>query len=112
MTLTTADGPAFIRLMKHYVIDYTNRNDQSQTAAIMEPDYLLRMGEHRVQGRDTAYHAATAKQMDQFPNLCMAPLAFTAMADARGAGSDFMPGMARSWSATGWSRIICRADIS
>jgi hypothetical protein len=71
MTLTTADGPAFIRLMKHYVIDYTNRNDQSQTAAIMEPDYLLRMGEHRVQGRDTAYHAATAKQMDQFPNLCL-----------------------------------------
>lgn len=69
MNLTTADGPAFIRLMKHYVIDYTNRNDQSQTAAIMEPDYVLRMGEHVVEGRDTAYHAATAKQMDQFPNL-------------------------------------------
>jgi hypothetical protein len=71
MTLSTADGPAFIRLMKHYVIDYTNRNDQSQTPLIMEPDYLLRMGEHFVRGRDTNYHAATAKQMDQFPDLCL-----------------------------------------
>ncbi len=71
MTLSTADGPAFVRLMKHYVIDYTNRNDQSQTVHIMEPDYELRMGDHRLQGRDGPYHAATAKQMDQFPNLCL-----------------------------------------
>lgn len=71
MNLTTANGPDFIRLMKHYVIDYTNRNDQTQTAEIMEPDYLLRMGDHLVRGRDTNYHAATAKQMDQFPNLCL-----------------------------------------
>jgi hypothetical protein len=69
MTLTTAHGPAFLALMRHYVIDYTNRNDQSQTPAIMEPDYVLRMGEHVVSGRDTAYHAATAKQMAQFPGL-------------------------------------------
>jgi hypothetical protein len=71
MNLTVADGPAFVRLMKHYVLDYTNRNDQSQTPAIMEPDYLLRMGDHHVRGRDGEYHAATAKQMDQFPNLCL-----------------------------------------
>jgi hypothetical protein len=71
MTLGTADGPAFIRLMKHYVIDYTNRNDQTQTATIMEPEYELRMGDHLLCGRDTAYHAATAKQMTQFPNLCL-----------------------------------------
>jgi hypothetical protein len=71
MTLTVADGPAFVRLMKHYVLDYTNRNDQSQTPAIMESDYLLRMGEHRLRGRDTEYHAATAKQMNQFPHLCL-----------------------------------------
>lgn len=66
-----ADGPAFVRLMKHYVIDYTNRNDQTQTAFIMEPDYELRMGDHLLRGRDSEYHAATAKQMDQFPNLCL-----------------------------------------
>lgn len=71
MSLSIADGPAFLRLMKHYVLDYTNRNDQTQTAAIMEPDYLLRMGDHEVRGRDTGYRAATAKQMDQFPNLCL-----------------------------------------
>lgn len=71
MSLGVDDGPAFVRLMKHYVIDYTNRNDQSQTPLIMEDDYLLRMGDHLVRGRDTAYHAATAKQMDQFPGLCL-----------------------------------------
>lgn len=71
MTLSVADGPAFLRLMKHYVLDYTNRNDQSQTPSIMEPDYLLRMGDHFVRGRDGDYHAATAKQMDQFPHLCL-----------------------------------------
>jgi hypothetical protein len=71
MTLSVADGPAFVRLMKHYVIDYTNRNDQSQTPHIMEPDYVLRMGDHVLKGRDSAYHDATAKQMKQFPNLCL-----------------------------------------
>jgi hypothetical protein len=69
MILGIADGPAFLRLMKHYVLDYTNRNDQAQTPAIMEEDYLLRMGDYRVRGRDSEYHAATAKQMDQFPHL-------------------------------------------
>ena len=71
MSLSVADGPAFLRLMKHYVLDYTNRNDQSQTPAIMEPDYVLRMGDELVCGRDTQYHAATARQMAQFPNLCL-----------------------------------------
>jgi hypothetical protein len=71
MTLSTDDGPAFIRLMKHYVLDYTNRNDQSQTVQIMEPDYELGMGDHRLRGRDSDYHDATAKQMTQFPNLCL-----------------------------------------
>lgn len=69
MTLSLADAPAFLRLMKHYVVDYTNSHDQAETKGIMEPDYLLRMGPHLVQGRDTAYHAATRKQMDQFPGL-------------------------------------------
>ncbi len=67
--LSVADAPAFLRLMKHYVVDYTNSHDQAETAPIMEPDYLLRMGPHFVQGRDSAYHAATRKQMDQFPGL-------------------------------------------
>ncbi len=69
--LSVADGPAFLRLMKHYCIDYTNSHDQAETAAIMEPGYLLRMGPHFVEGRDTAYHAATARQMEQFPGLML-----------------------------------------
>ena len=67
--LSVADGPAFLRLMKHYVVDYTNSHDQAETAKIMEPDYHLRMGPYDVVGRDTAYYAATRKQMDQFPGL-------------------------------------------
>lgn len=67
--LSIADAPAFLRLMKHYVVDYTNSHDQAETVPIMHEDYLLRMGPHLVQGRDTAYHAATRKQMDQFPGL-------------------------------------------
>ena len=35
----------------------------------MEPDYVLRMGEHVVSGRDDAYREATARQMAQFPGL-------------------------------------------
>lgn len=63
------DGAAFLRLMKRYVVDYTNSHDQDVTWSLMEPDYLLRMGPHHVVGRDTAYRAATRKQMDQFPGL-------------------------------------------
>ena len=68
-----ADLPArgFVALMKHYVVDYTNSHDQSQTERIMEEDYVLRMGEHVVVGRDGAYAAATRKQLDQFPGLVL-----------------------------------------
>lgn len=68
-SLSVADAPAFLALMKRYVVDYTNRHDQAVTRALMEPDYELRMGPHRVVGRDSAYFAATRKQMDQFPGL-------------------------------------------
>ncbi|MDI1327587.1 MAG: hypothetical protein PSV23_12415 [Brevundimonas sp.] len=69
--LSVADGPAFLRLMKHYVMDYTNSHDQGETPKIMEADYALRMGPYDVVGRDTAYRAATRKQMDQFPGLIL-----------------------------------------
>jgi hypothetical protein len=69
MALSVEDGAAFVALMKRYVVDYTNRHDQAQTEFIMEPDYVLRMGEHVVGGRDGAYWSATAKQLTQFPGL-------------------------------------------
>lgn len=67
--LSVADGPAFLRLMKRYVVDYTNSHDQAATATIMEPDYTLRMGEHVLVGRDGAYAQATRRQLEQFPGL-------------------------------------------
>jgi predicted ester cyclase len=69
--LSVEDGPAFVALMRHYVVDYTNRHDQSETESIMEPDYVLRMGDHVVLGRDDAYRAATASQLEQFPGLTL-----------------------------------------
>lgn len=66
---STAHGHDFLRLMKRYVVDYTNSHDQEQTKTVMTPNYALRMGSHFVEGRDTQYHAATRKQMDQFPGL-------------------------------------------
>ena len=70
-TLTTENGADFLRLMKRYVVDYTNSHDQDQTWSIMVPDYVLRMGSYFVTGRDTQYRAATRKQMDQFPGLML-----------------------------------------
>jgi predicted ester cyclase len=69
--LSVEDGPAFVALMRHYVVDYTNRHDQSETESIMEPDYVLRMGDHVVLGRDDAYRTATASQLEQFPGLML-----------------------------------------
>jgi hypothetical protein len=69
--LSVEHGPAFVALMRHYVVDYTNRHDQNETESIMEPDYVLRMGDHVVLGRDDAYRAATAKQLKQFPGLML-----------------------------------------
>jgi len=62
-------GKAFLGLMKRYVVNYTNAHDQSQTVSIMEDDYLLRMGDHLLRGRDADYANATRKQLDQFPGL-------------------------------------------
>lgn len=56
-------------LLRRYSFGYTAAHDFSACADIMVEDYLLRMGEHEVRGRDTAYIPATAKQYRQFPGL-------------------------------------------
>ncbi|HEY0311953.1 MAG TPA: nuclear transport factor 2 family protein [Allosphingosinicella sp.] len=55
--------------MKRYVVEYTNAHNQALTKDIMEPDYQLQMGGHRISGRDGAYAEATRRQLDQFPGL-------------------------------------------
>ena len=66
-----ADADRFLALMKRYCIDYVNVGDQSVTRDLMVEDYVLRMGDHEVRGRDSAYFQATATQMTQFPNLML-----------------------------------------
>ncbi|MCF1592588.1 nuclear transport factor 2 family protein [Streptomyces muensis] len=60
---------AFQALMRRYAFAYTASHDFSQLASLMVDDYVLRMGEHEIHGRDTAYRAATQRQFDQFPGL-------------------------------------------
>lgn len=64
-------GPRFLAIMRRYCLDYVNCHDQSVTRDLMVEDYQLRMGDHLVQGRDTNYFDATAKQMRQFPGLML-----------------------------------------
>lgn len=71
MTIGIDAAPRFLALMKRYCVDYVNVGDQSVTRDLMVEDYLLRMGDHEVRGRDTNYHAATAQQMRQYPGLML-----------------------------------------
>lgn len=71
MTIGIEAAGRFLALMKRYCIDYVNVGDQSVTKNLMVEDYLLRMGDHEVVGRDTNYHAATAQQMRQYPGLLL-----------------------------------------
>ncbi len=61
----------FIALMRRYCIDYVARHDFTQLEHLMVDDYVLRMGEHELAGRDGAYANATRIQMEQLPNLML-----------------------------------------
>lgn len=63
----------FIALMRRYCIDYVARHDFSQLESLMEDDYVLRMGDHELVGRDHAYANAVHIQMKQLPNLMLTP---------------------------------------
>lgn len=59
----------FVRLMRTYCIDYTNSHDQTLYEQIMEPDYVLHMMGHTVDGRDTAYAPAVTRLYEEYPGL-------------------------------------------
>lgn len=61
----------FVRLMRRYVVDYTNRQDTGVCVELMEPEYTLRMGPHVLAGREDRYVPAARKQFGQFPGLCL-----------------------------------------
>ena len=61
----------FVGLIRRYVLDYLACGDTSVCDEIMHPDFLLYMGGHELGPRDAVYVPAVAKQMEQFPGLCM-----------------------------------------
>jgi predicted ester cyclase len=60
-----------VRLMRQYVYAYTCCHDFAECRRLIVDDYVLRMGEHELAGRDGQYIAATAKQYRQFPGLAL-----------------------------------------
>lgn len=60
-----------VGLIRRYVLDYLACGDPAVCAEIMDPNYMLYMGGHELGPRDTVYVPAVAKQMEQFPGLCM-----------------------------------------
>lgn len=64
-------GHPFVGLIRRYVVDYLACGNPDVCAEIMDPEYLLYMGGHELGPRDTVYVPAVAKQMEQFPGLCM-----------------------------------------
>jgi hypothetical protein len=56
-------------LLRRYAFGYTAAHDFAVCRELMVEDYVLRMGEHEVRGRDTAYVPATEKQYRQYPGL-------------------------------------------
>jgi SnoaL-like domain len=56
-------------LLRRYSYAYTASHDLSVCPQIMTDDYVLRMGEHTLRGRDDAYMPASQRQFRQFPTL-------------------------------------------
>lgn len=65
------EASPFVALIRRYVIDYLASGDTAVCDEIMHPDFLLYMGGHELGPRDDIYVPAVAKQMEQFPGLCM-----------------------------------------
>lgn len=56
-------------LLRRYSYAYTAAHDFRVCSEIMVDDYVLRMGEHEIRGRDAEYIPATQKQYRQYPGL-------------------------------------------
>jgi hypothetical protein len=72
VALTESDdgSPApLAALLRRYSYAYTASHDLGLCPALMTEDYVLRMGEYTMRGRDEAYLPATQRQFRQFPTL-------------------------------------------
>lgn len=61
--------PAFGLVLRDYAYAYTASHDFDVCDRLMVEDYVLRMGEFEIRGRDEAYKPATEKQYRQYPGL-------------------------------------------
>ncbi|MFN0000149.1 MAG: nuclear transport factor 2 family protein [Burkholderiaceae bacterium] len=68
---STEHPPPIIGLMRRWVVDFFNCHDASVCRDILAPDYVLRIGDHTISGRDAQYIPAVQQQLDQFPGLGM-----------------------------------------
>src|SRR5690606_37535932 len=68
--METVDGlHPLAALLRRYSFAYTAAHDFSVCREIMVDDYVLRMGEHEIRGREENYIPATRKQFRQYPGL-------------------------------------------
>ena len=65
----SGDVHPLLQLMRDYAFAYTANHDFDVCPTIMIEEYELRMGAHRIVGRDGAYRDATQRQYDQYPGL-------------------------------------------
>lgn len=68
---STENPPPILGLMRRWVLDFFNCHDASVCRDILAPDYVLRIGDHTISGRDAQYVPAVQQQLDQFPGLGM-----------------------------------------
>lgn len=61
--------PGFGLVIRSYAFAYTASHDFDVCDRLMVEDYVLRMGEHVIRGRDEAYKPATERQYRQYPGL-------------------------------------------
>jgi hypothetical protein len=61
----------FVAVLHRYVVEFLAAHNTDVCAQIMEPDYVLHMGDVTLGPRDDVYVPAVAAQLQQFPGLCM-----------------------------------------
>lgn len=60
-----------VQLLRRWVVDYFNSQDDAAAREFIAPDYSLRIGDHLFAGRDTQWLPAVRQQFELFPGMGM-----------------------------------------
>lgn len=60
-----------VQLLRRWVVDYFNSQDDAAAREFIAPDYSLRIGDHLFAGRDTEWLPAVREQFELFPGMGM-----------------------------------------